>query len=81
MSLRSTHKFKRSYKKLPEDVQRKTDQMLALLDENPHHPSLRTHKRKGEEGVWQARLTRDYRIFFLMDGETLTLLDVVAHPK
>jgi len=76
-----TPRFDRAYNKVPLPIQSQAIKQLLLLEENPHHPSLRTHKRRGEEGVWQARITRDYRVYFLMESDTITLLDIGPHEK
>lgn len=81
MRLINTPRFRRDYGKLPEAVLDQIDKALKLLEENPHHPSLRTHKRRGEHVVWQARATRSYRILFKMDGENIILLNVIPHAK
>lgn len=73
--------FEKEYGKLELQVQRQIDKSLGLLRENPHHPSLRTHKRRGEGNIWQARVTRDYRLYFEMEGEVIRLLSVTSHEK
>lgn len=80
-SLLFTPAFDRAYKLLPAAMQRKADNRILQLSENPHHPSLRTHKRRGERDVWQARITRSYRLYFRMEGQILTLLWVGPHEK
>lgn len=81
MRLIATKQFWRGYDKLPESIQGQVDRTLTLLEENPHHPGLRIHKRQGEKDVWQARVTRNYRLYFQMEGETITLLSISAHEK
>lgn len=39
--------FKKSYEKLPKNLQRIVDRKDALFRKNPFHPSLNTHKLKG----------------------------------
>ncbi len=40
---------------------------LELLSEDPLHPKLKTHKRKGDlEGAWAASVGYDLRIVFEM---------------
>jgi len=74
-------RFWRDYYQLPPNIQEQTRKTLKLLRENPHHPSLRTHKRAGEPDVWQARVTRSYRIFFKIESGRLRMVRVVPHPK
>lgn len=48
---------------LPADIRARADKQFALLNGNPHHPSLQFKKlgdRNGQE-VWSARVTLKYR--------------------
>jgi len=51
------------------------------LLENAHHPSLRTKKYGAKGDVWQARITRDWRFYFTIEGDTYRLHEMRAHPK
>jgi len=31
--------------------------------------------------VWQARINRDWRFYFIIVHDTYVILDVIAHPK
>ncbi len=76
-----THQFERAYRRLSQKIQDQVDRTIDLLIIDPRHPSLRTHKRKDDKTVWQARVTSSYRIYFQMEGETITLVTVTAHEK
>ena len=76
-----THQFERAYKRLNRNIQNQVDKTIDLLMIDPRHPSLRTHKRKEDKTIWQARVTSNYRLYFQMTGETITLLSVTAHEK
>jgi hypothetical protein len=43
------------------------------------HPSLRAKKYDTER--WQARVTRDWRFYFRIEGDSYILLDIMRHPK
>ena len=81
MRLVTTTRFWRDYNKLNPTIQNQVDKALELLAENPHHPSLHTHKRRGEKEVWQARVTRGHRLYFEMEGDIIRLVSVVSHEK
>ena len=76
-----TPQYLRAYQKLSREIQLRADKAHELLKDNPKHPSLHTHKRKGEDGVWQARVTRSYRTYFHLEGDVITLLEVIPHEK
>lgn len=71
-----TEEFKKSYKKLPEDIKKKVKKQLRFLSSNPAHPSLRIHKLNGE---WEFYVDIHYRCFFLREGSRFTLLTVGIH--
>lgn len=41
------------------------------------------HAKKYDETAdrWQARVTRDWRFYFSIEGDTYTLQDIIRHPK
>ena len=49
--------------------------------ENLHHPSL--HAKKYDEGKdrSQARVNRDWRFYFVIEGDIYYIQDITAHPK
>ena len=54
----TTPRFWKGYEALPAEIQELADKNYALLQSNPHHPSL--HFRKIGE-VWSVRVGMHYR--------------------
>jgi len=86
MKVTRTEPFKRDFQRLPDPIKRRTDTALRLLLSNPHHPSLRIKKVKGKilqgyENIFEGRITRDYRFFFLVETDTHTLLRCGRHEE
>jgi addiction module RelE/StbE family toxin len=79
VKFRRTNRFKKDYQKLPSDVQRRVDQKLRLLLQDPRYPSLRVHKLRGVEGLWEFSVTMEYRVIFEIEGEYYVLLGVGPH--
>jgi len=52
-----------------------------LLTQNIRHPSLRAKKYDESANLWQARVTRDWRFYFLIADETYRILKLIPHPK
>lgn len=82
----TTDPFKRDFQRLPKTIKRRTEVALRLLLSNPHHPSLRIKKVKGEaikgySNIFEGRITRDYRFFFLIETETYILLRCGRHEE
>lgn len=67
--------FKKHYKKLSD-----TKKKLKFFVENPTHPSLRTKKIQGTNGIWESSVNMDIRIlWFYENNELIFLLDIGHH--
>ena len=62
-------------------IQQAFDKQVRLLVANLRHPSLRAKKYDQNRGIWQARVTRGWRFYFLIEADTYILLDLIPHPK
>ncbi len=49
---------------MPQDVQDRFDKQLKLFERNPTHPSLRVHRYKSLQNVWEGYVTDSYRFTF-----------------
>ncbi len=65
----------------PAAVRKAFLKQVKLLSENLRHASLRAKKYDAATGVWQGRVNRDWRFYFLIRGDTYLILDVIPHPK
>lgn len=81
MKLSFSPHFLRSYHKAPPAVRQAFDKQSALLLENLMHPSLQAKKYGGAGGLWPARVTRDWRFYFTIEGDEYRLHEIRAHPK
>jgi addiction module RelE/StbE family toxin len=81
MVIKRTRRFDRNMKKLHRNIQNQVERTIALLSENWHHQSLRTHKMKSRKygGCWNAWVNVNVRILFHLEGDSLVLLDVGQH--
>ena len=71
----------RAYIDAPPAVQKAFDKQVKLLVENVRHPSLRAKKYDESRGIWQARVNRNWRFYFVVTGDTYLILDIIPHPK
>lgn len=69
----------KQYWKLPERIQEKTDEQIALLLENPKHPSLGIKKMECARDIWEGRITENYRFAFHVENDTYMLRKVGPH--
>lgn len=73
-------KFDEVLRGKPSKAQERFMKALALLGENPRHPSLRTRRLTGaQDNRWYARASRGERITFYMEGQTITLIMNCGH--
>ena len=72
--------FKKHYKKLSDTEKKQTKKKLEFFVESPTHPSLRTKKIQGTDGIWESSVNMDIRIiWFYENNELIFLLDIGHH--
>jgi mRNA-degrading endonuclease RelE of RelBE toxin-antitoxin system len=81
MKVRWTAHFVRAYGKAPAEIQAAFLKQSSRLLRNLRHPSLRAKKYDDGKGWWQARVTKDWRFYFLIQDDTYILQDITRHPK
>ena len=81
MKFYPTAGFVQCYKKLPLEIQRKVDKAIKLLLRDIRYPSLRCKKYDEAKDIWQVRVNRNYRFYFLIKGNVYILLEIKPHPK
>lgn len=70
MTLDFSPHFVKAYNKAPLEVQRAFDKQSTLLKDNLRHPSLHAKKYSESEGIWQARVDKSWRFYFLIKDDT-----------
>ncbi len=65
----------------PANVNKAFYKQVRLLAENLRHPSLHAKKYDETQDLWQARVNKDWRFYFTIEGDTCVVLDVIPHPK
>jgi hypothetical protein len=45
------------------------------------HPSLRAKKFDESQNLWQSRVNRDWRFYFVIIGDTCVITNVIPHPR
>ena len=76
-----TRRSERDYRAAPSAVQDAFDKQMRLLVADAHHPSLRVKKYHGAADLWQARVSRDWRFYFTIEGDLYTIVVIIPHPK
>ncbi len=52
-----------------------------MLAADLRHPSLHAKKYDQAQDIWQARVNKDWRFYFLIQEKAYILLDMMSHPK
>lgn len=81
MRVRYSKRFLGQYAAAPAEVRKAFDKQSRLLLENLNHPSLRAKKYGEALDLWQARVKRNWRFYFTIEGEEYRLHDIKPHPK
>ena len=81
MKLRFTEKADKDYAKMPPLTRKAFAKQLRFLLDNRAHPSLHSKKYNQALDVLQARVTRDWRFYFLIESDEYVILSVIPHPK
>ena len=81
MRFHHTQRSREQVSAAPLHIQKALKKQLRFLVEDLHHPSLRAKKYTEANDVWQARLTRRWRFYFQIRGDTYVILAVLPHPK
>src|SRR5258707_15523376 len=77
--IRETEQYRESRLRLPADVLKVLSEKIALLEENPAHPSLRTHRITRMRDAWEAAITRRYRVIYRWVDGAIELIDIGNH--
>jgi len=78
--IKFSKRFTKSYLRLPLEIREKVKKALALLGENPRHPSLQTKPIKGARGFYEARVDSSYRMTNIrLADDTLEMSYVDKH--
>ncbi len=81
MKLRFTKKAVKDYEALTLKLQALVDKQLTALLKDVRYPSLNAKKYDKKRGLWQLRVSRDYRLYFLIDDDTYVIITIKKHPK
>ena len=70
MRLLYSHRFQQAYNEAPAEIRKAFDNKARLLAQNLQHPSLHAKKYDEARGIWQARVTRSWRFYFTIEGDS-----------
>ena len=71
--------FRKEYAILPSVICRSAEEKLKLLLEDFRHPSLRAKKMEGYLGIWEGRITKNYRFTFQVTKDAYIIRHIGTH--
>jgi mRNA-degrading endonuclease RelE of RelBE toxin-antitoxin system len=77
----TTDSFWRAYRSLPDGTRAQARKAYRLFRENPRHPSLQFKKVHPTEPIYSARITRDYRVVGIMEGDAIVWFWAGPHDE
>jgi mRNA-degrading endonuclease RelE of RelBE toxin-antitoxin system len=81
MTWAHTRRSEKDYRSAPPAIQKAFDKQVRLLAKNLSHPSLHAKKYDAAADLWQARVNRDWRFYFLIQDDTCFIVAIIPHPK
>lgn len=79
MISRRTEGFKKLLAALPVQIQNQARDAYLLWQDNPKHPGLRFKKIHAKEEIWSARITDDYRVVGIKNGDRMVWFWIGSH--
>ena len=68
-------------KDAPPSVRRPFQKQLRFLAAKLQHPSLHAKKYDESRDLWQARVNKGWRFYFLIQDDVYYIVDIIPHPK
>lgn len=81
MRVHLTGQFLAQFEAAEISVQKAVTKQLKLLGVSLRHPSLHAKKYDEKEDVWQARVNRSWRFYFIIQRDVCRIIEMKAHPK
>ncbi len=81
MRIHFSPKFKANLHNFPKEIREKFYKQAEYLLIDIRHPSLRAKKYNASRGIWQGRVDKNIRFYFLIEGDIYFLLDIKKHSK
>jgi hypothetical protein len=80
VKFRFTARADKDYAALLPEVRRAFAKQLGFLLNQLGHPSLHAKKYETND-IWQARVNRSWRFYFVIRGDEYVVLPIIPHPK
>ncbi|MFZ2303959.1 MAG: hypothetical protein WAV98_04210 [Minisyncoccia bacterium] len=76
-----TEKAQTQFIALTKDLKKKARKQFSFLLQDYRHPSLNAKKYHEASGdLWQARIDKGYRFYFIVRGQQYIVVSIINHP-
>ncbi len=79
MQLYRTERFRKDFEQIPRQMQERLFKALQLFASNARHPSLHVKKMEGAPGIWELRVSDNYRVTFQYVEDGVLLRRIGTH--
>jgi len=69
------------YERLPAALRKVVEKQFVFLAHDIRHPSLHAKKYGEAAGLWQARINKSWRFYFLIRNDAYYIVSIRKHPK
>jgi mRNA interferase RelE/StbE len=66
---------------LPNGVRRAFFKQVTFLEQDLMHPSLHAKKYDESKNLWQARVNKHWRFYFVIQDDIYYIVSIIPHPK
>jgi hypothetical protein len=81
MTSRTTDRFRKSFAKLPADVQKQADRAFVLWRRNPNHPSLQFKRIHGSDPIYAVRIGIHWRALAVLRNDRAVWFWIGHHSE
>jgi len=80
MISRTTKRFRKLYKKLPQQIKKQAKSAYGKFQKNPYYPSLDFKRVHSSRPIYSIRITKDYRAVGIQRNNIIFWFWVGSHP-
>jgi mRNA-degrading endonuclease RelE of RelBE toxin-antitoxin system len=73
--------FLRALNNFPDSIKKKLKKQIIYLVKDIRHPSLHAKKYDESLDLWQARVDKGVRFYFVIENDVYVLVDIKYHSK
>jgi hypothetical protein len=81
MTSHTTQSFRDALVRLPKSIQSRARAAYRRFRTNPYHTGLQFKKVHGTRPVYSARVTNDYRVMGIMEGDEIVWFWIGKHQE